>query len=74
MKPDQLDKAQNPLLPAALVAIQRAAQRARREAQRTHTGIVVTRGGRIERIEGNSVKEPPAEYDVSRPTRDGDDV
>ncbi|MCU7814146.1 MAG: hypothetical protein KZQ89_19150 [Candidatus Thiodiazotropha sp. (ex Lucinoma kastoroae)] len=74
MKPDQLDKARNPLLPAALVAIQRAAQRARQMAFRTHTSLVITRAGRIERIEGDRVNESSAEYDVTQPPSDGDDA
>ncbi|MEN8130082.1 MAG: hypothetical protein ABFS45_07770 [Pseudomonadota bacterium] len=62
MKADQLSKARNPLLPAAMVAIQRAAQRARNEAARTHTGIVIARAGRIERIVVNEVRETAADY------------
>jgi hypothetical protein len=62
MKADQLSKARNPLLSAAMVAIQRAAQRARNEAARTHTGIVVARAGRIERIVVNEVSETAADY------------
>ncbi|MET0045541.1 MAG: hypothetical protein ABW100_18720 [Candidatus Thiodiazotropha sp. 6PLUC3] len=50
MKADQLNKARNPLLPAAMVAIQRAAERARNEAVRTHTGVIIARAGMIERI------------------------
>jgi hypothetical protein len=62
MKADQLEKARNPLLPAAMQAIQRAAKRARQEALRTHTGIVVERSGQIERIEWNLLNESAAEY------------
>jgi hypothetical protein len=50
MKADQLNKARNPLLPAAMVAIQRAAERARKEAVRTHTGVIIARAGIIERF------------------------
>ncbi|MBT3039312.1 MAG: hypothetical protein G8D81_04885 [gamma proteobacterium symbiont of Clathrolucina costata] len=64
MKADQLDNARNPLLPAAMVAIQRAAYRARQEALRTHTGIIITRAGRIERIDWNRVSESAVEYHV----------
>lgn len=62
MKADQLNKARNPLLPAAMVAIQRAAQRARQLAHQTHTSIVVARAGKIERIASDEVREGAAEY------------
>ena len=66
MKADQLNKARNPLLPAALVAIQRAAQRARQVARQTHTAIVVARAGRIERIVLDDVREPSGRYGVGQ--------
>ena len=50
MRPDQLYQARNPLLPAAMIAIQPAAQRARQVVRNTHTAIVAARAGRIERI------------------------
>lgn len=56
MKADQLNKARNPLLPAAMVAIQRAAGRARNEAVRTHTGVIIARAGMIERIVLNDLQ------------------
>ncbi|MES9942745.1 MAG: hypothetical protein ABW104_20475 [Candidatus Thiodiazotropha sp. 6PLUC2] len=56
MKADQLNKARNPLLPAAMVAIQRAAERARNEAVRTHTGVIIARAGMIERIVLNDLQ------------------
>ncbi len=62
MKADQLNKAHNPLLPAAMDAIQRAAWRAREVARQTHTAIVVVRAGRIERIALDEVREMPAGY------------
>ena len=62
MKADQLNKARNPLLPAAMNAIQRAAQRARQVARQTHTAIVVAREGRIERITLDEVRETPTGY------------
>jgi len=62
MKADQLNRARNPLLPAAMVAIQRAAQRARQVAHQTHTAIVVSRSGKIERIASDGVREGAAEY------------
>ncbi len=62
MKTDQLKKARNPLLPAAMVAIQRAAQRARQVARQTHTSIVVSRAGKIEWIAMDEVREGAAEY------------
>ena len=62
MKADQLNRARNPLLPAAMVAIQRAAQRARQVARQTHTAIVVARAGKIEWIASNEVREDAADY------------
>ena len=62
MKSEQINKARNPLLPAAMVAIQRAALRARQIASQTQTTIVVTRGGRIEHITPHEVKEPMQGY------------
>jgi len=67
MKADSIDKARDPLLPAAWVAIQRAAQRARQVAFRTRTEIVVSRGGRIERIRWDQVRETEADYRVEPP-------
>ena len=57
MNAGQLSKARNPLLPAALAAIKRAAQRARREALATGTAIVVSRDGRLARLEGKDMTE-----------------
>ena len=57
MNPEQVSKARNPLLPAALAAIKRAAQRARREALATHTAILITRQGRIVRLEESDIRE-----------------
>ena len=62
MKSEQINKARNPLLPAAMVAIQRAALRARQIASQTQTAIVVARGGRIEHITPHEVKEPMQGY------------
>ena len=58
MKADLLNKSRNPLLPAALVAIQRA----RQVARQTHTAIVVARAGRIERIVLDEVRELSGRY------------
>ena len=62
MKSEQINKARNPLLPAAMVAIQRAALRARQIASQTQTAIVVTRGGRMEHITPHEDKEPMQGY------------
>ena len=51
MKAEELNKARNPLLPAAWVAIRRAALQAREQARRTRTAIVVMRRGKLVRIE-----------------------
>lgn len=57
MNPEQVSMARNPLMPAALAAIKRAAQRARREALATHTAILITRQGRIVRLEESDIRE-----------------
>lgn len=57
MKSEQINTARNPLLPAAMVAIQRAALRARQIASQTQTTIVVARDGRIEHITPHAVEE-----------------
>ena len=62
MKPEQLSQAKNPLLPAAMVALRRAAQRARREAMLTRTAIVVVREGRPVRLRLNQVNEASMKY------------
>ena len=62
MKADELSKAHNPQLSAALTALRRAALRARREAQMTHTGIVVIKAGKVARIDVNQVKESSGVY------------
>lgn len=64
MKSEQLSDARNPLLPSAMAAMQRAAQRARNVAKQTHTAIVVMRGGKVERITPYNVQEPPENYDT----------
>jgi argonaute-like protein implicated in RNA metabolism and viral defense len=66
MRPEQLSSARNPLLPAALTAIRRASQRARKEARRMGTAIVILRDGRLVRLEGAGVREPAAEYEADR--------
>ena len=66
MRADQLNKARNPLLSGAMVAIQRAAQRARQAAGQTHTAIVVARAGQIERIAPDEVREPSYPYGVGQ--------
>ncbi len=62
MNVEPISNARNPLLPAALAAIQRAAQRARREALATHTAIVISRQGRLVRLEEQDVREEAADH------------
>jgi hypothetical protein len=62
MKPEQIFKARNPLMPAALVAIRRAAQQARREARLTHTAVIVSRQGHLVRLEAREVRENAGGY------------
>ena len=64
MNSEQLKNARNPLLPAAMVAIKRAALKARQVARQTHTSIVIERGDRIERISPFEVQEPPEGYNT----------
>ncbi len=66
MKPEELDKARNPLLPAAWVAIRRAALQARRQALMTKTAIVVRSNGRVVRITPNEVREALGQYAPDR--------
>ena len=68
MKADQLNRARNPLLSAVMVAIQRAARRARQVARQTRTAIVVARAGRIERILVDEVRETTADYNAESET------
>ncbi len=70
VRPDQLVKARNPLLPAAIIAIQRAAQRARRDAMLTHTAIVIARVGRLVRIEAYQLREQAAGDDTTDKQQD----
>ncbi len=72
MKAKHLDKARNPLFSAALVAIRRAARRAREEALRTHTRIVVLRSGSIERIEVREARESAVERSAGSATQKGE--
>ncbi len=62
MTSDQLNKARNPLLPAAVIAIQRAALQARQVASQTQTAVVISRDGKIERITPAKIQEPPQVY------------
>ncbi len=70
MKPEQLSKAHNPLLPAAVVAIKRAAQRARRDAELTRTAIVIAQAGKVVRIEVKQVREEVADYEATDKQQD----
>jgi len=72
MKAKHLDKARNPLLSAALVAIRRAARRAREEALRTHTRIVVLRSGSIERVEVQEMQDSAARHSAGSAPKKGD--
>lgn len=64
MKPENITLAHNPLLPAALVAIRRAAQRARSEARRFGTAIVILRNGHVVRLENAEVREQKVAYNA----------
>lgn len=57
MKPETIDQARDPLLRLSLVAMRRAAHRAREIAQRTHTALIIVRGGKVVRIEPGRIQE-----------------
>lgn len=44
MKPETIGQAHDPILPLSLVAMRRAAQRARETALRTNTALIIYRG------------------------------
>ena len=50
MNSKTLEDSLYPDLPRSLIALERAAQRAREIAARTGTALIVQRGGRIERL------------------------
>ena len=57
MKPRDISEAKNPDLRAALVAMRRAAEMARRVAIQTDTEIIVVRDGKPVRISAAQVRE-----------------
>jgi hypothetical protein len=50
MNPRNIEQAKDRNLPASMVALKRAAQRARELAARTGTSLVLAKRGRIERV------------------------
>ncbi len=64
MNPEKILLAHNPLMPAALIAIRRAAQRARSDARRMGTAVVIMRDGRVVRLESADIREREAEYNI----------
>ncbi len=66
MRAEQIDQAKNPLLPAALVALKRAALRARKDALAAHTGIVVARNGKVVELELDRIREPEGDYSLGK--------
>jgi hypothetical protein len=56
MNPKPIEQARDPILRAATAALKRAAQRARLEAVRTGTCLVIWRGNRIVRIPPKSAE------------------
>jgi hypothetical protein len=50
MNPKPIEQARDPLLRAVMAALKRASLRARQEAERTGTCLVIWRGNRIVRI------------------------
>lgn len=68
-----LSSARNPLLPAAMAALERATVKAREVARQTKTAIVIEREGRIERITPYEVHEPSQSYGSGSELRDESD-
>lgn len=66
MNPKSLDTSRYPDLPLSLVALERAARRAREIAANTGTAVIVQRGGRIERLlpASGDLPEPPEKPEV----------
>ncbi len=54
---DEFSKAKDPILPASLVAMKRAAQSARQLAVRTNTAIIVMREGKLVRVTADELRK-----------------
>ena len=68
MKPETIGQARDPVLPLSLVAMRRAAQRAREIAQRTHTALIIVRDGKVVRIEPGRIQEQSSKYGLDYET------
>lgn len=53
----EISNAKNPLLPASLAAIERAAQLARRVAIQTNTGIVIVKDKKIIMLSAQTLRQ-----------------
>jgi len=62
VKPETIGQARDPVLALSLVAIRRAARRARETAQRTNTALIIVRGGIAVRIEPGRIQEESGRY------------
>lgn len=60
MKPETITQAHDPILPLAMTAMRRAAQRARETALRTNTALIVVKEGKVIRIEPYQIREESA--------------
>lgn len=60
MKPETITQAHDPILPLAMTAMRRAAQRAREIALRTNTALIVVKEGKVIRIEPYQIREESA--------------
>jgi hypothetical protein len=58
MNTNNLETSRYPDLPLSLVALERAARRAKEIAARTGTAVIVERGGQIERLSPTSGQVP----------------
>jgi hypothetical protein len=62
MKPEAIEQARDPVLPLSLLAIRRAALRARETALRTHTALIIVKGGKLFRVEPVRIQEEIGQY------------
>jgi hypothetical protein len=60
MNTKDISQARNPLLPASVAAMKRAAEQARRQALMTRTRLVIWRDGQIRYIDPAMPEEPDA--------------
>ena len=57
MKPETINQAHNPLLPLSMVALKRAANKARELAARTHTALIIAQDKKTIRQDPDCIRE-----------------